>query len=284
MENNKYILGVDNMNLEQAVNIAPFVKNFYDEDVSVYVFSPDTVVLAINNENLNLGLQNDDSTSMYQKTVSMRCMREKHRLVARVPIEKSQFGISYIAISNPLWNNGELVGAITVVISDKRYDSLKKVGIELAELVRSSHTASEELSATSEELAATGKSMESIISVTRVGLEKINGISQDIRRISDQTSILGLNASIEAARAGDKGRGFVVVADSVRKLSEGAKQFALVISEDIKRVNASVNSLFEYIRNLSLVSENQAMDVVSLTKSLGEISNMAEDLVSHGDG
>ncbi|SPF34398.1 Methyl-accepting chemotaxis (MCP) signaling domain protein [Candidatus Desulfosporosinus infrequens] len=271
------------MNLEQAVAIAPFMKDFYDEDISVYIFSPVKVVLAINNKTLNLGLQNDEPTSMYERTVSMRCMREKQRLVVRVPIEKSQFGISYVAISNPLWNNGKLEGVVSVAMSDQRYDALKKIGIELSELVKSSHTASKELSASSEELAATARVMEGNTSVAKDGLEKINGILQDIRRISTQTSILGLNASIEAARAGDQGRGFAVVADEVRKLSEGAKLSTLTISVDIAEVNDTVSSLIEHIKQLAIVSGNQAMDVVNLAKSLGEISKMAEELVASGD-
>jgi len=271
------------LNLEQAVAFAPFMKDFYDEDVSVYVFSPETVVLAINNKTLNLGLQNNEPSSKYEKTVSMRCMREKQRLVVRVPIEKSQFGISYVAISNPLWKDGELEGVISVAISDKRYDALKKIGIELSALVKNSHTASEELTASSEELAATAKSMESSTSVARSGLEKINGISQNIGKISAQTGILGLNASIEAARAGDKGRGFAVVAEEVRKLSEGAKQSALAISKDIIEVNDTVSILIESIGQLAEVAENQAIDVINLATSLSEIAKIAEDLVSHGD-
>ncbi|MDR3599592.1 MAG: methyl-accepting chemotaxis protein [Desulfosporosinus sp.] len=271
------------MNLEQAIEIAPSMKDFYDEDITVLVFSIDTVLVAINHENLDLKIQNNESTSKYEKLVTMQCIREKRRLVLRVPIDKSQFGISYLAIANPLWMNGQLQGAITVVISDQRYDELKKAGIDLSELVKSSHTASEELSASSEELAATARTMESGTTAAMVGLHKINGISQDIRRISTQTSILGLNASIEAARAGDKGRGFAVVADEVRKLSEGAKQSALAISEDINEVNNTVSSLIEYIKQLAIVSESQAMDVVNLTKSLVEISKMADELASHGE-
>ena len=271
------------MNLEQAVAIAPFIKDFYDEDVSVYICSADTVEVGINHGNLNLNVQKGEPSSKYEKTVTMRSFLEKKRLVVRVPVEKSQFGMSYVAIANPLWNNGEVEGAISVIISDKRYDALRKVGINLSELVKSSHAASEELSASSEELAATARSMEGSTSVTKVGLEKINGISQNISRISAQTSILGLNASIEAARAGDKGRGFAVVAEEVRKLSEGAKQSAVAISKDIVEVNDTVSNLIEDIRQLALVSENQAMDIGNLTLSLGEISKMAKELVSHGD-
>ncbi|HBW36797.1 methyl-accepting chemotaxis protein [Desulfosporosinus sp. BICA1-9] len=269
------------MNLEQALIIAPFIKDFYDEDVTVIISGLEKIILAINNKNLNLGVQKGDLT--HEKTITFRCLREKKRLVARMPIEKSQFGMSYIAISNPLWNNDDLEGAITVVISDTRYDDLKKAGTDLSKLVISSYTTSEELSATGEELAATARSMEISTSVAKTRIEKINRISQDIRRISAETGILGLNASIEAARAGNNGRGFAVVADEVRKLSEGAKLSALAISSDIAEVNDTVSSLIEYIKQLAFVSENQATDIVNLTKTLSEISKMAEELVSHGD-
>ena len=271
------------MNLEQAVAIAPFIGDLYDEDVSVYICDPDKVVVGLNHVNLNLNVQKGEPSSKYEKTVTMRSFIEQKRLVARVPVEKSQFGMSYISIANPLWNDGVVEGAMSVVISDKRFDALKKAGIDLSELVKSSYTASAELSAASEELAATAKSMESSTSVAKAGLEKINGISMDISKISAQTSILGLNASIEAARAGDKGKGFAVVADEVRKLSEGTKQSVLAISHDISMVNETVNALIEYIKQLALVSENQAIDVVNLTQALGNISKMAEDFVSRGD-
>ena len=125
------------MNLEQAVAIAPFMQDFYDEDITVVISGPQNIIVAINHKNLNLGVHKDELTN--EKTVTFRCLQEKKRLVMRVPIEKSQFGISYIAIANPLWNNGEMEGAMTVVISDKRYDALKKVGVGLSVLVKKSY-------------------------------------------------------------------------------------------------------------------------------------------------
>jgi len=162
------------------------------------------------------------------------------------------------------------------------YDKLVIIGEEVLSAIEEVYVTSENLSAQSEELSATAKNMDSETARVLDDITHVNSIASTIKKISAQSNILGINASIESARAGEHGLGFKVVAEEVRKLAEHTKGSAANIEEDIKRVQTSVNSLIGSVEQLAVVSESQAIGVTELTKALGYISQLAEKLVEMG--
>ncbi|OAJ72067.1 chemotaxis protein [Methylobacillus sp. MM3] len=96
--------------------------------------------------------------------------------------------------------------------------------------------------------------------------QRIQGVVEVIQQISDQTNLLALNAAIEAARAGEQGRGFAVVADEVRRLAEKSRGSADEIGSDISALAREIVLVAEMI-------ERQSQEVSGMTGMLDAIES-----------
>lgn len=110
--------------------------------------------------------------------------------------------------------------------------------------------------------------------------EQIGNIVGTIEDIADQTNLLALNAAIEAARAGEQGRGFAVVADEVRALAERTTKATREIGEMIKAIQKETQSAVDAMEEGVQEVERGTRDASSSGQALEEIINQVGDLTS----
>ncbi len=214
------------------------------EKVGEFVSSMRGMLASINEESIKLKEQSDSSSEvsrgMYEASQAQsEAMQNLNNTVDQLAVAVNEIAESATTLA--------MVVADTRDNSRQANDSMK----ETVEISRSGREDMEQLAKAMEDIKSGNNEL--VLSINEVGKasEEITKIVGLIAEIAEETNLLSLNASIEAARAGDSGRGFAVVATEIGKLAQNSAQSAENISKLINDVSTAISGVVKQAENSS---------------------------------
>ncbi len=166
----------------------------------------------------------------------------------------------------------EISGSASLLV-EKR-DSFKDASSLFDNILKLLSTNAEATSIINKDTLSVADSISNLKSVT----EGINGFISLIQGISEQTNLLALNAAIEAARAGEQGRGFAVVADEVRALAQRSSEATNEIASLITQINDEMDSVVGGISQVGEKSHDVHSGTITIQETTENIVTVSKDM------
>lgn len=210
--------------------------------------------------------------------VSLEALRTGKEVLQELPGEV--YGIPALVSCSPLIDKetSSAVGTFGLILPRQLTSRLQVMAGNLQSGLIEVSAAMQQIATSSSEISDNQNNLHSQIQNVAVLTDKINNVAGFIKNIAEETKMLGLNASIEAARAGDAGRGFGVVAEEIRKLSDESKQTVGQIRELTGKINSSIATTAQTSSHVMHNVGESAAAAEEVNASLQEITSLAEQL------
>lgn len=264
----------DEQLLKTFQQLLPYVRSAFRQDVSVAMTNRE-IYLACFPGSLDLNL----TAGMVIKPDSAadKAIKQRQRVIVRG--DNKLFGVPYVAVAVPVFNlTGDAIGGIIIAESVERQENVKEMANQLKDSIHMLASTTEEISAQAEEIAAICSTWTKAVQESAARAENANIVLGLVKKIASQTNLLGLNASIEAARVGEYGRGFSVVANEIRKLANDSVTSISKIDDIVKVIQLDSHNTYREIKLIDNGVSQIADAVVNMANFTQQVSVMAAEL------
>jgi len=254
--------------LQHFVEMAPYIPMFIEEPVSVAITNREAFIY--NQPCPELPVQCKLGEPFPEGNTPSIVVRSGEKIVREV--SEKVYGIPFKSYAIPLKENGRVVGclmiakSITVIKNSK--EAITNLSDEIEQVTAAVNEIAEGVQTSSENNHEVYRLMGALLEET----QKMNHILTAINKLSNSTKILGLNASIESARAGAAGRGFSVVAKEIERLSSSTTQSAKEIGDMLGSIEVQLNNISERSKETTDTFMQQAASLEEIAATMQNLN------------
>ncbi|MFC4769727.1 methyl-accepting chemotaxis protein [Effusibacillus consociatus] len=260
--------------IKSLLMVAPILSKGLINDCMIGITNTEKFLAYYPAKTLDLKIKADDP--LRPGSINYTAVNERRQVIRSVAREV--YGIPYIASGYPIIENGQVVGCLSVGMSTDREDRIQRMADELAEAVGNIVDSAGMLAKNSAELAEASQEVNASANLVQEKIEETSKISELIKNISSQINILGINAAIEAARAGVHGRGFSIVAEEIRRLSDTTAESTKNIARQLHEMNQEIAVVGKEIEKTMNYTVEQSTGLQELSSVIQVLKNMVLEL------
>lgn len=254
--------------LEAFEKVLPYLPYFFDDDVSIAI--TDTEKFLVNHVCDSLKIKGGPGDIIPEGGAAHKAIHSGQVSINEVP--KEVYGVPFKSYAVPLKNEKmEIVGAVLVARNIQRSKKLLSISRNLATAYGQIINAINELSVDVQDLAQVNNDILCVSEKTAEDSQGTKDVLTFIQNIASKSNLLGLNAAIEAARAGVAGRGFQVVAQEVRNMSINTTNSIKKIDETLSQMVESINHITKEMKESNGLFQNQIATLEEITASITEL-------------
>lgn len=257
--------------LEKLVFALPIIQLAMQNDAGVTLTDREKFILYKAGTKLDLKVPHNQPIK--EGSGVYRAIHEKRRIAMR--FDKTLYGLPYTSVAIPVFNDSkEVIGAVAITQPVELQESMKQMAGNLLEHVNLLAKTTEEISAQTQEIAATSRTLAEVATESQARVQETDQVLGLIRHVTNETNLLGLNAAIEAARVGDQGRGFGVVAGEIRKLATTSAESVKKIEAIVKGIKTDGSTMYEQVNDTQEAINQIASAVTQVAQTIQDVSLM----------
>lgn len=261
--------------LEKLKYVIPMMRDMMQVDIAVGLFDTEKCLAYQPARSFDQKARPGDTVKPGSGTY--QAIAEKRRIVKKV--DSSVYGVPYVVVALPIKNElGEIIGVTAVSQSVEQQEALTALAGNLSDAVSNLAGTSEEISAQTEEIAANLRQMTQTAVAAQKRVAEMDQVMGLIKTIAGQTNLLGLNAAIEAARVGEQGRGFGVVAEEIRKLAHMSSDSIKKIEGMVRGIQSDSEQTHTHVAHVDEVINQVASAITQVTEAVQQASETARKL------